>query len=76
MERRNVNTGKSTLSQLLEPGSKLEIHNNAVVKDNRLLFFRNEGKYSNMFDIYDLINQSCQLEFCLRLGLFLNLLSP
>lgn len=54
MESKNVNTWQSSHDYLYMPGHWGFIYNHVVVKDNKLVFFRNTGDNANKFDIYDL----------------------
>ncbi len=54
MEKWNATTGEISFAPLFQPALPGFMMNNAVVKDNKLLFFRNIGEDAHRFDIYDL----------------------
>ncbi|WP_165864775.1 Kelch repeat-containing protein [Rufibacter latericius] len=56
MERVNANTGETSFGRLFQPTLSVIwfMNNHAVVKDNKLLFFRDAGEDAHRFDIYDL----------------------
>ncbi len=58
MERRNVRTGETSVEQLFKPATPNPMNNQAVVKDNKILFFRGAGDDAHMFDIYDLATRT------------------
>jgi len=62
VEIRDVATGNSTLEYLFRPGYwSIDAGQNAVVKDNKIIFYRAYGNDTNKFDIYDIITKTWQI---------------
>ncbi len=54
VEIKNVNTGNSSTAYLFQPGYWfIDDGHNAVLKDNKIIFFRYQTP-TNKFDIYDI----------------------
>lgn len=59
VEIRNVITGNSSVQNLFSPHNFV-VHNgnNAVFKDNKIIFYRSYGEAADKFDIYDIASNS------------------
>ncbi len=59
VEIQNVNTGSSSTQYLFNPSWWWNVSGqNAVVKDNKIIFYRAQGSARNKFDIYDIVADS------------------
>jgi hypothetical protein len=59
VEITDINTGNSALEYLFGPGEWWSgVGRNAVVKDNKIIFYRDSGSDSNKFDIYDVASNT------------------
>jgi hypothetical protein len=62
VEIRDVATGNSTIEHLFRPASWwIDSGQNAVVKDNKIIFYRAYGNDTNKFDIYDIITKTWRI---------------
>ena len=61
VEVKDLNGGSNSIEYLFNPaGWTIDVGQNAVIKDNKILFFRFSGftSESNKFDIYDVTTHS------------------
>lgn len=55
VEIKNIQTGNSTQAFLYRPGSWINDQGQqAVIRNNKIIFFRHDANKSNLFDIYDI----------------------